>query len=70
MAGLSSKPHLTSKPLDQVRKDLPKTVEDKVRLNLVVPASRRKRWKAEALARDQDLSELVVEAVEAYLAKK
>jgi hypothetical protein len=62
--------HLASKSLDRVRKDLPKISEERERVNFNVPVSAKRRWKIAAVEEGRDLSDLVIEAVEAYLARK
>lgn len=42
--------------------------EDMVRVNFIVPASVRKEWKSAALRDDKTLTELIVGALDAYLA--
>lgn len=62
---------LKSKPLEAVRPDVPVhevAKEEMVRVNLLVPASVRKQWKAAALAADKTLTELILEAMDARLA--
>lgn len=62
---------LKSKPLAAVRPDVPVHVvgrEEIVRVNLLVPASVRKRWKTAAVAADTTLTELIVAAMEEKLA--
>lgn len=57
---------LKSKPLETVRPDVPVaevTREDLVRVNLLVPASLRKRWKAAALEADTTVTDLIIEAM-------
>lgn len=63
---------LKSKPLDEVRPDVPVhevARQEMVRVNLLVPAVVRKRWKAAALASDKTLTELIQEAMESRLAQ-
>ncbi len=57
---------LKSKSLDAVRPDVPVAVaakEDAVRINFVVPASVRRRWKAAAVDADITLTDLLVQAM-------
>jgi hypothetical protein len=66
-----TKPTLKTKPLDQVRKDVP-TAEvqdsgDLVRVNLQVDKDTRKMWRAEALRRDVSMSELIRDAMSSYI---
>ncbi|MGQ0600546.1 MAG: hypothetical protein ACT4QE_02475 [Anaerolineales bacterium] len=62
---------LKSKPLDSLRQ-LPLsevTKEDLVRINLNVPKGVRKEWKSAALLHEKTLTDLIVEAMNAYLRK-
>lgn len=64
---------LKSKPLEDVRRDVPVhevVLEDMVRVNFLVPASVRKAWKGAALREDTTVKDLVVRAMNAYLAEK
>lgn len=57
---------LKSKPLDQVRADVPVSAAgqgDLVRVNLNVPKSTRTAWKMLALQRKVTLQELIIEAM-------
>ena len=57
---------LKSKPLSQVRADVPVadvSREDLARINLNVPVSVRKAWKEAALKADKTLTELILEAM-------
>lgn len=56
---------LKSKPLDQVRGDVSRN--ENARLNLVIPASVKTRWKVEAAQRHKDVSKMIIEAMNAYL---
>lgn len=58
---------LKSKPLNQVREDVPVFKENAVRVNLNVPKDVRAAWKIAAVQRDMDLAELIVEAMNSYL---
>ncbi|MDA8095280.1 MAG: hypothetical protein M0T84_15505 [Betaproteobacteria bacterium] len=63
---------LTAKKLDQVRPTVP--VQDAakgavVRININVPESTRKTWKKAAIERDMTVTELIEQAVSAYLSK-
>lgn len=63
---------LKSKPLEQVRSDVPVhevSREDMVRVNLLVPASLRKEWKSAALREDKTLTELITESMQARLSQ-
>ena len=63
---------LKSKPLDAVRKDVPTHEvgrEELVRINLQVPASVRKAWKAAALREDTTVTDLIVRAVNEHLSR-
>lgn len=69
--GLTKPTTLKTKPLDQVRKDVP-TAEvqdsgDLVRVNLQVDKDTRKMWRAEALRRDVSMSELIRDAMNSYI---
>lgn len=60
---------LKSKPLSQVRADVPVadvSREDLARINLNVPVSVRKAWKEAALREDTTLSELIIKAMSKY----
>jgi hypothetical protein len=60
---------LKSKPLSQVRADVPVadvSREDLARINLNVPVSVRKAWKEAALRDDKTLSELIIESMSKY----
>lgn len=60
---------LKSKPLSQVRADVPVadvSKEDLARINLNVPVSMRKAWKEAALKSDKTLSELIIDAMSKY----
>ena len=66
---------LKSKPLDQVRADVPvQEVADSapsgdlVRVAFAVDKATRKAWQLEALERDTTLSEMMREAMREYLA--
>ena len=57
---------LKSKPLDQVRTDVPVSAAaqaDLVRVNLNVPEATRIAWKMLALKRKVTLQELIIEAM-------
>lgn len=57
---------LKSKPLSQVRADVPVadvSREELARINLNVPLSVRKSWKEAALREDVTLSELIIKAM-------
>ena len=60
---------LKSKPLSQVRADVPVadvSKEDLARINLNVPVSMRKAWKEAALKADKTLSELIIDSMSKY----
>ena len=60
---------LKSKPLSQVRADVPVadvSKEDLARINLNVPVSVRKAWKEAALREDTTLSELIIKSMSKY----
>jgi hypothetical protein len=57
---------LKSKPLEQVRDDVPVhevTQEDLVRVNILVPASLRRAWKTEAARGDTTVTDLILKAM-------
>ena len=61
---------LKSKPLEAVRPTVPVhevTKEDLVRINFLVPASTRKRWKLAAAEVDRPLTDLLIESMNLYL---
>ncbi len=61
---------LKSKPLEAVRPSVPVhevTKEELVRINFLVPASTRKRWKLAATEADRPLTEMLTEAMNRYL---
>ena len=61
---------LKSKPLDQVRSDVPVhevTKEDVVRVNINVPASVRRHWKTFAAQNDKQITDLIIEAMSIYI---
>lgn len=64
---------LKTKPLEQVRADVPVAevaeAGEKVRVNFEVDKAVRQRWKAEALKRDKPLAGLLREAMDEYLSK-
>lgn len=60
---------LKSKPLDQVRPDVPVAAaaqDEIVRVNLNVPKSTRTAWKTAALRQGMTLAELINEAMSKY----
>jgi hypothetical protein len=61
---------LKSKPLDQVRADVPVAAvmrEEVARININVPLSMRKQWKTAAAQANRPLTDLIVDAMTAYL---
>lgn len=63
---------LKSKPLDDVRSDVPVqavTQEEVTRININVPLSTRKLWKTTAAQEDITLGELITNAMKMYLNK-
>lgn len=57
---------LKSKPLDQVRPDVPTSAaaqDELVRVNLNVPKATRTAWKTIALQRGVTLGDLIIEAM-------
>lgn len=64
---------LKSKPLDQVRADVPVhevTKENVVRINLNVPESTRQAWKIAAVQAKMPLTDMIIEAMRTYLKVK
>lgn len=64
---------LKSKPLDDVRSDVPVqavTQEEVTRININVPLSTRKLWKTTAAQEDITMGELITTAMQMYLSKK
>ena len=59
---------LKSKPVEQVRADVPVIQGDIVRVNINLPASVRKAWKQAALDNDTDVTTLIVDAMTKHLA--
>lgn len=61
---------LKSKPLDQVRADVPLGVvskEEVARININVPITLRKRWKTAAAQANRPMTDMIVEAMDIYL---
>lgn len=62
---------LKSKPLDQVRSDVPLAAvaakDEVVRININVPLALRKRWKTAAVQANRPMTDLIVDAMNAYL---
>jgi len=61
---------LKSKPLEKVRGDVPVLDvirEDVGRVNINVPLSMRKRWKAAAVQAERPMSDMIIEAMNIYL---
>jgi hypothetical protein len=61
---------LKSKPLSQVRADVPVhevTKEDVVRINLNVPESLRQQWKIAAVKAKMPLTDMIIESMSIYL---
>lgn len=57
---------LKSKPLESVRADVPVhevTLENMVRINILVPASVRRGWKTEAAASDTTITDMILQAM-------
>jgi hypothetical protein len=57
---------LKSKPLDQVRKDVPvhEVMKDELsRVNLVIPESTKRSWKQASLNSGRSMTDLIVEAM-------
>ena len=60
---------LKSKPLDQVRPDVPASAaaqDELVRVNLNVPKATRIEWKTIALQRGMTLGDVIIEAMSKY----
>ena len=60
---------LKSKPLDQVRPDVPTSAaaqDELVRVNLNVPKTTRTEWKTIALQRGMTLGDVIIEAMGKY----
>ena len=63
---------IVSKPLDEVRENVPVHLvnrQDLVRVNIVVPANVRKDWKSAALRIDKTVTEMIFEAMNDYVAR-
>lgn len=61
---------LKSKPLDQVRADVPLEMvfkEEIGRININVPITLRKRWKTAAAQANRPMTDMIVEAMNIYL---
>jgi hypothetical protein len=58
---------MKSKPLDQVRSDVPIVKEEIVRVNINVPESVRQAWKIAAVKSKKPMTELIIDAMSAYL---
>lgn len=64
---------LKSKPLDEVRSDVPVgvvTQEETARININVPISTRRLWKTAAAQEDSTLGDMITAAMKMYLSKK
>ena len=60
---------LTTKPLEQVRADVPVhkvTDESMVRVNILVPVSTRKAWKALGVQKDKTVTDMIIDAMAEY----
>lgn len=63
---------IKSKPLETVRESVPVhlvTRDDIVRVNILVPASTRKAWKAAGLQVDKTVTDMIVEAMKDYVSR-
>jgi hypothetical protein len=63
---------LSAKPLSAVRESVPVAQAARgelVQVNIAIPASVRKQWKAAALKEDKTLITLIVEAMAAHIEK-
>lgn len=61
---------LSTKPLDEVRADVPLQQEDMVRVNILVPASMRKAWKAAGVSRGETVTDMVIAAMAQYIERR
>ncbi|NQW81304.1 MAG: hypothetical protein HQ445_09040 [Polaromonas sp.] len=61
---------LITKPLEQVRGDVPVQQEDMVRVNILVPASVRRRWKAFGVQVDETVTDMIIKAMTEYIKGK
>ena len=64
---------LKSKPLEEVRADVPVhevTREEMVRVNILVPASVRRAWKSAAANADTTVTDMILEAMQSYMTRK
>ena len=63
---------LKSKPLEEVRADVPVhevTREETVRVNILVPASVRRAWKTAAANSDTTIADMILEAMKIYTSR-
>lgn len=61
---------LKSKPLDQVRADVPVqdvAKQEMARINFNVPLDTRKRWKSAAAQANRPMADMLIEAMDAHL---
>lgn len=61
---------LKSKPLDQVRPDVPLQAvapEEIARVNVNIPLALRQRWKVAAAQANRSMTDLIVEAMDKHL---
>lgn len=61
---------LKSKPLDQVRADIPVAAaaqDETVRINLNVSKTTRNEWKSAAITLDKSLTELIQKSVDEFI---
>lgn len=61
---------LKSKPLDQVRADVPVqavALEEIARVNVNIPLALRQRWKIAAAEANRSMTDLIIEAMEKHL---
>lgn len=64
---------LKSKPLEEVRADVPVhevTREEMVRVNILVPASVRRAWKSAAANTDTTVTDMILNAMHSYMTRK
>lgn len=63
---------LKSKPLEEVRADVPVhevTREEIVRVNILVPASVRRAWKTAAANSDTTITDMILEAMKIHMSR-
>ncbi len=63
---------LKSKPLEAVRPDVPVhqvQAQEMVRVNILVPAATRKKWKQAALDQGVTVTEMIMRAMQSHIEK-